>query len=242
MTIRAGELSEGAPSRGTTRLVHGALLCTMATVACGHGTLGTSPTDGGSGTDSSISGEAGSSSGVGEGGSGSTSSSGLTVDSGGDGPGESSDGSSDSSSGSIFCFEAPDAGSDGGCSCFGADDGGDGGTTYRCTQEWIRSTSDCTIPYPPAYPGFIDMDGGSWTFSMKVAGDCVEVFGSFMCSGTWNANGFSCTITGEFGAGPNEMCPGVQFSLMTSGVLPSGMTLQPGQIGVLMSGFSALCQ
>lgn len=68
------------------------------------------------------------------------------------------------------------------------------------------------------------------------------VFGSFTCSGTWSANGFSCTITGEVGSGPNDMCPGVQFRLMTSGVLPNGVTLQPGQIEVFMEGFAALCQ
>lgn len=229
--------------RGTWRLVHVAVLCTTAAVACGRGTLDTSPSDGSSRTDSSISDESGSSSGVDAGGSGSTSSGGVGVDSGGDGTGGNSDGGSDSSSGSIACFESPDAGGDGGCSCFGADGGGDGGATYQCERVWIRAAGDCTTPQPPGYPGFLDtVDGGSWFFSMKIAGDCVEVLGSFMCSGTWSANGFSCTITGQIGSGPTEMCPGVQFRLMTSGTLPNGMILQPGQIGVVMLGFAALCQ
>ncbi len=228
---------------GTSPLAQVALLCTIAVVACGRRSLGTSPSDGGTdSSDSSISDEGGSSGGVDAGGSSSTSSGGVAVDSGGDGSGESSDGSSDSSSGSTFCFETGDAGGDGGCSCFAAD-GGDGGATYQCRQVWLRNAGDCSTPKPPGYPGFIDIeDGGSWLFSLRIAGDCVEVLGSFMCSGSWSATGFSCTITGAIGPGPNGMCPGVQFQVMTSGVLPSGMTVQPGQIGVLMDGFAALCQ
>jgi hypothetical protein len=222
---------------GKSRLVHVAVLCTAA-LACGGETLGTSTSDGG--TDSSLSDadSGGSDSGVvpDSGDSGI-----VAVDSGDSGTGDGADGSSDSSS--VACFAADDdGGGDGGCSCFGADSGGDGGATYQCKQVWHVDQLTCFSAWPPNYPGFIDfMDGG--TFSMKIAGNCVEVFGSFICGGTWSGNGygqpgFTCTITGVINSTP---CPGVLWSMQTSGSF-DGQPLLPGQIGASTPGFEALCQ
>lgn len=228
--------------RDNSRLWLVAILCTTVALACGRGSLGTSSSSdggldstssggssGGSGMDSSTSDESASSSGADSGGSGSTSSGGVGADSGGDGPGDGSDGSFDSSSGSIPCFEADDA-------------GGDGGTTYQCTVTQIRR-GGCAEAWPPNYPGPAFGDAGNGAFTMKIDGNCVEVTGSFVCSGTWNGDLFKCTITGWE---PSYMtaCPGTLWEVCLSGQCPESPL--PGQIWTGTdpsgNGFNAICQ
>jgi hypothetical protein len=132
--------------------------------------------------------------------------------------------------------------------------GPDGGATpdgaYQCTVTQVRAGgSGCGEPWPPGFASGGDLnDGGGIgvgsTFAMTIAGTTVGVRGSFSCQGTWNGSGFECTISGTSSDGAMP-CPGVQWSILTSGVTPNdSQPLQPGQIwaGIrLDNSFNAVC-
>jgi hypothetical protein len=122
---------------------------------------------------------------------------------------------------------------------------------YQCTITQVRSNgSSCDEPWPPGFaPGGDLNDGGGIgigsTFAMRIAGTTVGAPGSFSCQGTWSGGAFECTINGTSSDGTMP-CPGVQWSILTSGVTPNdNQPLQTGQIwaGIrLDNSFNAVCQ